>query len=247
MEVDLSRHDPNNSDDPPPSGDPEEGTDFDGTEQGLSPRTQADVDSHLSDAAENIDFYWTGPWPLLHSLVIAQAIFHMAVDLLGDTVVYESDSMGLNDDDFINAMWISAFMSEIYGWIYGLILACAIAEKIPTGWWGIAGVLITMAMTLGFAWCNAHLLVDNGIWAAGAAALFFLILGVSCFCIAAGLKTIGGSGATAILKALAFLAGTTFEAIKAAIQFTVWSKSVFVFLGFVFACIYCPHFLNYGS
>ncbi|NHI83923.1 MAG: hypothetical protein EAX81_06450 [Candidatus Thorarchaeota archaeon] len=247
LEVDLSRHDPNHPDDPPLSGDPEEGNDFDGTEQGFSPRTQAEVDTHLSDATEEVETEWTGPWPLLHFLVVTQTIFHMAVDLLGDTVVYESDSMGLNEDDFINAMWIGAFMAGIYGWIYALILACAIAEKIPTGWGEIAVVVGVMAITLGLAWWNAHLLVDNGIWAAGAAAWFFLTLGISCLCIAAGLKTIGGIGATAILKTLAWAMKTTFEAIKAAIQFTKWSRFVFVLLFVVFVTIYAPHFYNYGA
>ncbi|NHJ12429.1 MAG: hypothetical protein EAX95_02080 [Candidatus Thorarchaeota archaeon] len=247
LETDLTRHDPNNPTYPPPSGDPEQGMEFDGTEQGLSPRTQADVDSHLSDAAEEVETEWTGPWPLLHFLVVTQAIFHMAVDLLGETVVYESDSMGLNEEDFGNAKQVWAFMGEIALWIYALIMICAVAEKIPTGWFGIVAVVGFMGITLGLAWIHSHLLVDNGIWTAGAAAWFFLVLGISCFCIAAGLKTIGGVGATVILKALAFAMKTTFEVIKAAIQFTVWSKSVFVILGVLFSCIYYPHFYNYGG
>jgi hypothetical protein len=180
----------------------------------------------------------------LHIIVISLTLFHMAVDLLGNTVLYDSDAMGLNDEDFDNARQFGFFAFEISVWTLALIVACAVAEKIPTGWLGIAAVVFSMGITLGLAWWHAHLLVDNGITNAGAMSWFFLVLSLSYFCMAAGYKKTGGIAAWVIFGFLGWLMGKSIDEIKALIQFTVWSRVVFAIMGVVFL-IYALHFYNY--
>ncbi|MFW9845734.1 MAG: hypothetical protein ACFFD6_03215 [Candidatus Thorarchaeota archaeon] len=237
VEADLSRSNPNNPD-------PEEPVNFDGSEQGLSPKTQAQVDSHLTDASGQVQTWWTGPWPMLHISTNSQFVFHMAVDLLGTAEIYDSSPSQATEEDFNNAQRTWGFAVEIGLWTLALIITCAVAEKIPTGWAAIAAVVSIMLLTLGIAWMHSHTLVDNGMWNAGAAAWFFLLLSLTYLCMAAGYKKVGGIAAYAIFAFLAFIMETSIEAIKAAIQLTVWSRMVFVTMAIVFF-IYYSHFYSY--
>jgi len=216
----------------------------DGSEQAFSPRSVTTVDAHLVDATNAVAIYWTGWWPLLHILVSSPVIFHMAVDLLGNSEVYESSDSGTNEEDFNNAKQKWLFGLEMGLWTLALIITCAVAEKIPTVWLAIAAIAGVMAITLALAWVHSHQLVDNGIWTAGGASWFFLLLSLTYLCMAAGYNKIGGIAAYVLFGFLAFFMKTSIEAIKAAIQLTVWSRVVFVIMAVAFF-LYFAHFYAY--
>ena len=228
----------------PQGAPPVEDGDADGTEQTYSPTILQIVDQLLIEAISNVIVYWTGWWPRLHIVISSTTVFHMSVDLLGTTELYDSSSEGANEEDFNNALLVAEFSAVNGLWMVALIMACAAAEKMPTGWWGIAGIILTMFATAAFAWYMSHQMVDNGQWTAGAASVYFIVLSISYFGIAAGLKKIGGISANVIIRFLAWCLGETAEAILAAVQFTNWSRLVFVIMGFLFL-MYAGHFYLY--
>ncbi len=247
---DLSRPNPSYPDDPPPSEDPEETNDLDGTDQSISPQTLSKVDSDLQIAAASVHANWTGPWPLLHYYAFRPdtlaLILHMAVDLLQVTTVYHSDSMGATAEDFNNALAVAGFSLAIGLMTYALMITCVVAQNPATGFWGIGAVVLGMLAIGGYAWWVSHGLVDNGQWTAGGAALFFFTLALAYFFIAAGLKKVGGISANVLLGFLGWLLGVSVEAMKAAVVFSVWSRIVFIIMGVLFI-VYTAHFLTYGG
>jgi hypothetical protein len=87
----LSRHDPNNPDDPPPSGDPENGMPYDGSVKGATgegPKGQLHDDMvNLSQTA--VSCTWLSPWPAVAIdciLVVGTCslIVSFILDILGD-------------------------------------------------------------------------------------------------------------------------------------------------------------------
>lgn len=218
----------------------------DGSDQSRSPEVQKKIDNQLTAAMANVETFWTGPWPLLHIRAFdpdtSDEIVHMAVDLLGSTTVYSSDAMGANEEDFINELAVAGFGLTIGLMTYGLMIVCAVADK--AGWTGVAAVIVYMTIILGYAWWVSHGLVDNGQWAAGSAAAYFLILFGCYLGIAAGWKKIGGISGNIILGFLARIMKVSVEAIKGAVKFTNWSRVVFIIMALVFL-VYYLHFLTY--
>ncbi|NHJ15135.1 MAG: hypothetical protein EAX95_15740 [Candidatus Thorarchaeota archaeon] len=96
LEVDLSRHDPNN---------PGEEQLYDETNQGHSSSTKQGVDFYVNDAKNYVESFWTGPWPECHVVacredsVVCTIDLHVKVDLIGSFAVVESNSdlFGLQD------------------------------------------------------------------------------------------------------------------------------------------------------
>ncbi|NHJ15236.1 MAG: hypothetical protein EAX95_16260 [Candidatus Thorarchaeota archaeon] len=116
LEVDLSRHDPNH---------PGEKQDFDGTGYPDSKQI-SDTDTDLIAANEEVSFYWTGPWPLLHYvfgiLICPESVpeghpakpaegttlhYHIAKNLLSQTESWDihtedDGSFGQPSDEILN-------------------------------------------------------------------------------------------------------------------------------------------------
>ncbi len=109
---DLSRRNPDYPDDPPPSEDPEEGLEFDGTET-PSKQQEQQSDFDLQQALSEVVPDWTGPWPLLHyrfSIQIAPDYipeghpakpaegtvlnFHLAKNIMGQPETEELETHG---------------------------------------------------------------------------------------------------------------------------------------------------------
>ncbi|NHJ14003.1 MAG: hypothetical protein EAX95_10030 [Candidatus Thorarchaeota archaeon] len=107
--TDLSRHDPNHPDDPPPGGEPENDMKYDGTGHGLveDPLANEEVNSFWSDLqtlCEDIINWWESVWPRLHlmlswvTLAGGLGVLHLSVDLLGD-LRYEDVTLETPLDD----------------------------------------------------------------------------------------------------------------------------------------------------
>ncbi|NHJ12424.1 MAG: hypothetical protein EAX95_02055 [Candidatus Thorarchaeota archaeon] len=112
LETDLTRHDPNNPTYPPPSGDPENGMEYDGTNHGVSDTWDAKqfTSSYEQVADDALDFVWLSPWPavlFLADLAIHGLAFVMAmtVDILG--------AVEINDVSLSHSVLDSVTNSEI--------------------------------------------------------------------------------------------------------------------------------------
>ena len=123
------------------------------------------------------------------------------------------------------------------------LLVTTAAEKIPaTGWWGVGAVLLTMGLILGYVWYTSHLFVDNGVKSAGSMAFWFELLALAMFCVAAGLKALGGIPANAFMKLIRFIWPLPPGA--ESLTTGIWTSLVFVIMGIAFF-IYYLHFLSY--
>ncbi|NHJ12428.1 MAG: hypothetical protein EAX95_02075 [Candidatus Thorarchaeota archaeon] len=164
LETDLTRHDPNN---------PGEEQDYDGTNQGKRTRLEAQFYGMTScpppsDLMNEIDNWWTGPWPVFHVKIDKTTIegfvfrYQVARDLLGFTQVEEAYLVSNSPDDPITdeayaqalaedvvAEWFAEGIRHWIVFLGGLAasVACMATEKFPA-YWPVAAVLIAVYIGL---------------------------------------------------------------------------------------------------
>ncbi|NHJ12426.1 MAG: hypothetical protein EAX95_02065 [Candidatus Thorarchaeota archaeon] len=185
LETDLTRHDPNNPTYPPPSGDPENGTVFDGTDKGAAESdTETQKDLRVHDAEEELLVYWTGPWPWLHferpeSLASYGSSFHVKRDLLDTTSVVYASSMDWGPAE-TETFWEEILEEAVRLITFGLIMAAAlvvfrfIEQSCGTAVGLMHGAVGLWATAIAFLWVAVDTWVQNGKnlgWAASVYAI----------------------------------------------------------------------------
>ncbi|NHJ14016.1 MAG: hypothetical protein EAX95_10095 [Candidatus Thorarchaeota archaeon] len=207
--TDLSRHDPNHPDDPPPSGDPEEGMACDGTYEmksrfdaqfAMTSESKQRAENALYDGATKPDPHWTGPWPLLHipvelAVETCYAFFEIVVDLLANAEL-ATLSMIIPPEDGISDSQIQERAAGLWGellaaWsgqigILGISLRVALqlldaVSLIPVPTFiATMSVLYASWLLLFGVWVYAMISsVDQGFISPGAAAAGFIVMAIS--------------------------------------------------------------------
>ncbi len=220
----------------------------DGTVEGETGAAEGEVDNHLSDASSMMVLYWTGWWPQLHFVASSESrgtLFHLKVDLLGNSEIVQADTFGAESQDFENALLFGEWAFVVGLQLFGLYLVCAAAERIPaTGWWGVAAVILTMVLIAAYVWITACRLVENGIKSAGGMSFWFLQLSVAMICVAAGVKRVGSVAASAIMYFLKLIMHVP-EGVEIK-KGGIWTALVFVTMAAVFF-FYYGHFYGLST